>query len=504
MKADILFINPGNQKKVYQDLSREFTAIAPPAWISLLANFTRQKGHKTAIYDVNVEGWDDKTPGDLISKYNPELIVIMVYGHHPSASTQTMSAAGKIAKSIKIYNRDIPLAMGGTHPSALPEKTLREESVDYIIKGEGPYTIDGLISFIRGKCHVKDVKGLWFKDNGSINCTPLAPIIKNLDTELNGYAWDLLPNLNNYRAHNMHCFQDFKKSQKEDFSDVRTPYVTMNTSLGCPYSCHYCCINATFDKPGIRYWSLDKVLTWIDTLVNQYNIRNIRFDDELFILSPKRVEKFCDLVIERKYDLNIWVYGRIDTIEKPMLKKLKKAGINWICLGIESGNERIRNTVNKNIKTDIKEVVKMIQANDIYVLGNYMFGLPEDNLNTMEDTFQLAVDLNCEFVNFYTVMAYPGSRLYEWASHKEGHLPKAWAEFSQHGYETIPLPSHYLSSKEILKFRDDSFYKYYSNPKYLDMIEKRFHAAVKKHIEKMLEIKVERKILSEPSTNTSQ
>jgi len=495
MNTDILFINPSNQKKTYQDLSKEYTAIATPVWTCLLANNMRNNGYSVKIYDVNVEGWDEESASIILSKFNPKLIVIMVYGHQPSASTQTMPAAGRIAKDLKNANKSVPIAMGGNHPSALPEKTLTEEAVDFVIQGEGVYTIKGLINFIKGKTDIKNITGLWFKNDGIISFTTPSEIVKDLDKELSDYGWDLLPDINNYRAHNMHCFQDFEKSKKEDFSDIRTPYITMNTSLGCPYTCTYCCINAVFGKPGIRYWSLEKVMSWIDTAFNKYKVRNIRFDDELFILSPKRVERFCDILIERNYNLNIWVYGRVDTIQDNLLKKLKKAGVNWICLGIESGNSKVRESVNKKIKKEIFEVVKNIQSNDIYILGNYMFGLPEDTMQTMQETLQLAIDLNCEFANFYSVMPYPGSELYEWASAKEGFLPKNWEGFSQHGYETQPLPTNYIYAKDVLKFRDESFYKYHTNPKYLSMIQEKFGNKVKSHIEKMLTVKMKRRLL---------
>lgn len=494
MMTDILFIHPGDHKRTYQDLSKEFTAIATPTWTTLIANYTREKGYKTAIYDVNVEGWDDNDSKELVSKYNPGLIVMMVYGHNPSASTQTMPAAGRIAKEIKKYNRDIPLAMGGIHPSALPEKTLQEEYIDFVIVGEGPYTIEGLLGYIKGKEAIKNVKGLWFKDNGKISFNLPAPLIKDLDRELSGYAWDLLPDINNYRAHNMHCFQYFEDSKKDDFLDVRSPYVAINTSLGCPYSCHYCCINAIFGKPGIRNWSVNKVLSWFDILTNKYKIKNIRIDDELFILSPQRINQFCDAVIERGYDLNLWVYGRVDTIKEPLLKKLKKAGVNWICLGIESANAWVRDNVNKSFQNNVRDTVRMIQANGIYVLGNYMFGLPEDDLNTMQETFDLAVDLNCEFINFCSVMAYPGSKLYDWALNKGMVLPGSWEGFSQHGYNTLPLSTNHLSAEEVLRFRDDSFYKYFTNPGYLEMIRTKFGEKTIRHIEKMVNTKIKRGI----------
>ncbi len=494
MAVDVLFIHPGNQKKTYQDLSKEYTAIATPVWAALIADYLRNRDIDTAIFDVNIEGWDENDPQAIASSYDPDLIVLMVYGHNPSASTQTMPAAGRIARDIKKYNRDIPVAMGGIHPSALPEKTLQEEEIDFVIQGEGPYTVYDLINALKGKSDLKDARGLWYLKEGLPSFSTPAPNISNLDDELGSYAWDLLPSLTKYRAHNMHCFQDFYKSETEDFSDIRSPYVSMNTSLGCPYSCSYCCINAIFGKPRINYWSLDTVMTWMDTLYNEYGVKNVRFDDELFILSSERVEKFCNMIIDRGYDMNFWVYGRVDTIKDSLLKKMKKAGINWICLGIESGNENVREGVNKKIKKDIKEVVSEIQANGIYVLGNYMFGLPDDDLHTMEETLKLAMELNCEYANFYTVMAYPGSQLYNQAAKRPDCLPPNWGGYSQLSYETMPLPTKNTSAGEVLRFRDEAFYRYHTNPVYLSMIEEKFGAPVRRHIEKMLDVKIKRKL----------
>lgn len=495
VRSDVLFINPGNHRKNYQDLSKEYSAVATPVWTLLLADHTRRGGYSTAIYDVNVEGWDEETAREVLSAYNPELVVMMVYGHNPSASTQTMPAAGRIAGDIKRANPDVPIAFGGTHPSALPERTLSEEAADFVIQGEGHHTVDGLIESLKGKRDIKDVPGLWRRKGGGAEFTAPAPLATDLDNELGWYAWDMLPGLEKYRAHNMHCFQDFEKSKTSDFTDVRTPYVSMNTSLGCPFSCHYCCINAVFDKPGIRYWSLERVAEWMDILHNTHGVRNIRFDDELFILNPKRVERFCDMMIERDYDLNFWVYGRVDTVREGLLKKLKRAGVNWICLGIESGSEKVRNDVNKRISNDIREVVRKIQDHGIYVHGNYVFGLPEDDLETMQETLDLAIDLNCEIANFYSVMAYPGSKLYEWAE-SEGKLPEGgWECFSQLGYNTWPLPTKHISPAEVLNFRDEAFTRYHTNPRYLEMIRAKFGPRVEKHLTKMLEVKIRRRLL---------
>lgn len=498
LNTDILFINPGNQKKIYQNLSDEFSGIDAPVWILLIAEKIRQEGFSPAIYDANAYGWDNDTISELEKKYNPKLIVVLCYGNHPSASTQSMPAAIKTILELKKFNSDLLVAIGGTHPSALPEKTFEETGADYILANNGIYAALGLIKYLKGQNKISDIPDLYYKKKDNIKYTfKSEELKKDLDDELPGYAWDLLKDINAYRAHNWHCFQYFKDSKRPDFSDIRSPYVSIFSSLGCPYNCSYCCINAVYGKPGVKQWSIEKVVNWIDILVKKYKVKNIRFADELFVLSPARVEKFCDLIIERKYDLNIWVYARIDTIKPEMLFKMKKAGINWIALGIESADSRVRNDVGKKINVDIKSVVNIIKSNDINIIGNFMFGLPEDNMESMKKTYDFALELNCEFINFYTVMAYPGSKLYENFAEKKKLLPESWIGYSQHSYETKPLPSNYLAAKDILKFRDTVFDDYFKNEKYRTLILNKFGNSVLSHLDRMTKIKLKRKLIDE-------
>ncbi|HEY5997423.1 MAG TPA: cobalamin-dependent protein, partial [Candidatus Deferrimicrobiaceae bacterium] len=244
MAVDVLFIHPGNHSKSYQALAAEFTAIAPPAWALLLAGALRNRGIGTAIHDVNVEGWDDDILRSLLARHAPRMVAIIVQGHNPSASTQTMPAARRIALDLKRIEPDLPLAFGGTHPSALPSRTLDEEPVDYVLQGEGLYTLEGLVGHVKGTLDIESVRGLWYRKDGAATPTAPAPVIADLDAEMPRYEWDLLPPLAAYRAHNMHCFDEFRLSERADFSDVRSPYAVLHTSLGCPYACHYCCVHA--------------------------------------------------------------------------------------------------------------------------------------------------------------------------------------------------------------------------------------------------------------------
>lgn len=485
---DLVLVNPGDRRQIYQDLGNDYSAIEPPFWIAVIAAYLRNRGLIVHIIDANALNLSPKATASEISNLNPLLSAVIVYGSQPSASTQNMTMAGEICKSLKELT-DVPVAIGGLHPSALPARTLSEESVDFVIEGEGPYSLESLIYVLKSRVpDYSRVPGLWYFKESIIQNNLRAELIKDLDEGLPVAAWDLLP-MDKYKAHNWHCFDDIEN---------RMSYAAIYTSLGCPYHCVFCCINALFGKPGIRYRSPKLVINEIDLLVNKYGIKNIKVVDELFVLEERHYMKIVDLLIERQYGLNLWVYARIDTIKEDNLEKMKKAGINWIALGIESANSVVRDGSLKQMKTmDIRSVVRKIKDAGIRVMGNFIFGLPDDTLKTMEETLDLAKDLNCEFVNFYCAMAYPGSKLYKIALEQKWDLPRAWHAFSQHSYEASPLPTKYLSANEVLRFRDNAFHGYFENPHYLHMLSDKFGEKVRNYVDEMTKVRLRRRLLGQ-------
>jgi len=286
------------------------------------------------------------------------------------------------------------------------------------------------------------------------------------------------------------------------------PFASLYTSLGCPFRCSFCCINAPFGNNNLenwdygrnkfRFWDPEFIINEFEALQN-LGIRNVKIADEMFVLQQNHFMKLCNLIIERGYDFNFWAYARIDTVKEEYLETLKKAGVNWLALGIESGNATVRQDVTKGKFTDVKiqDLVRRIQDAGINVIGNYIFGLPEDNIETMRDTLEMAKSLNCEFANFYSTMAYPGSKLYLDALRENWDLPETYIGYSQHSYETTPLPTKHLSSAEVLEFRDGAFNEYYQHEPYLKSVEEKFGAETRVGLEKMTEIRLKRKLLGD-------
>jgi radical SAM superfamily enzyme YgiQ (UPF0313 family) len=423
---------------------------------------------------------------------------VVAYGHQPSASTQTMPAAGAICRAIKAQTPQQPVALVGGHVAALPERTLREEACDYVLCDEGLVSLAALTSVAGSPdaMSLRLVPGLGWRENGGVHVNRAAPLVSALDDEVPGMAWDLI-DVRRYRAHNWHAFG----------YDSRQPYASLYTTLGCPYHCTFCCIQAPFKggeasgglPAGVnsyRFWSPARVVDDLTELAERHGVRHVKIADEMFVLNRRHVLDICRLITERRLDLNIWAYARVDTVRPDMLDALKRAGINWLAFGIEAADERVQTDVGKRLRPEaIRDVIRRTQDAGIHVIGNYIFGLPEDDRQTMQATLDLAIELNCEFANFYTAMAYPGAPLYQQAQAHGWQLPASWSGYSQHAADTLPLPTKHLSATEVLAFRDEAFVRYYSNPDYLASVERTFGSATRADVAGMTTHRLRRDIL---------
>jgi radical SAM superfamily enzyme YgiQ (UPF0313 family) len=504
-RIDLALVNPGNRTQIYQGLGSHFAAVEPPVWVGLISSFIRKQGYTVSILDANAEQLTPDETALRIGELNPRLTAVVVYGHNPSASTQVMPSAGAICSAIKRSDPVHRILLLGGHVAALPERTLREEEVDFVCGGEGPMTVLDLLQALTSTSQpdFHKVRDVWFWEGDAVARTAPAPLVTDLNTEMLGQAWDLLP-MDRYRAHNWHCF---------DHITDRQPYAALYTTLGCPFRCTFCCIQAPFKRGeqalgnrestnSYRYWSPETVIAEIDFLVTRYGVRNIKFADEMFVLNRRHVLAICDRLIERRYDLNLWAYARVDTVGDGVAEKMRKAGFTWLAFGIEAASERVRADVEKGFdQKDIVHTLNAVRSAGISIVGNYIFGLPEDDAASMQDTLSMACELNAEYANFYCTMAYPGSQLYATAVKEGWPLPSTWSGYSQHSLDSLPLPTLHLTSSRVLQFRDAAFQLYYSRPEYLSMMRKRFGDATVAHIRDMTRRKLDRHV-SSSTTNT--
>ena len=490
-QLDLLLVNiGGTRKKVYQGLSDDFSAIEPPFWAALTAGYIRKNGYQVDILEANFLNLDIPETARAVCERNARLTAIVVYSQQANTCTPIMSGVSQLCREIKAINPDQPLILTGWHPSALPERTMREEACDLVAQGEGFLTLLGLMR----KHPYSEVPGLWWREDGEVRHNLKPKNIDDLTTHLSEVAWDLLPLASGrYRAFNWMTLHSL---------DTRNHYAGMFTSLGCPYRCSFCAIHATFQERRIRYWSPDWVMRQLDTLARQYGVKHINLIDELFVFRPDHYMPIAQALLEREYKLNFCAFARVDRVDamdEEELRVLKQAGFNWFKLGIESINQEVLQRAHKGKynRDIVRRVVKKIHDAGIDLCANFMFGLPGDTWDSMQDNLSFAMDLNCAFPSFFCAMAPPGSELYDEVLKKGIPLPDKWIGYAQQGYDFLPLPTEHLSAAEVLAFRDYAFDAYFKNPRFLRMIETKFGPAALAHVQKMTEVKLKRKLLGD-------
>ena len=509
-KIDCLFLVAKSSVKTYQKLSVTYSAIEPPTWALLLAQSTRDIGYKVSILDANAEDLSEQKILERVKDLQPKLICLVVYGQNVNAGTTNMSGATHVSKYLK-KNIKIPISIVGSHVQALPIETLeKEKSIDFVFTNEGVYALRNALKIGEySEKNLSKIKGIAYRGKNAIIMNDPEKVVPNdkMDTDLPGYAWDLLPYkskpLDLYRAPMWHAEYDFEK---------RTPYASLQTSLGCQFGCNFCMINilnrddneevgVASNYSGMRFWSTEFIIKEFDKLLDM-GVKTIRIVDEMFLLNPKYYIPLCEKLAKRNTDdsLRIWSYSRIDTVKRPeILKLVRQAGIKWLCLGIESGDKKVRLEVSKGRfeDVDVKEVIKKVHQAGIDVMANYIFGLPGDDERTIKKTFDLSLDLCTAGWNTYAAMALPGSLLYKNAKKNKTPLPTSYEGYSFHSYETLPLPTEKLKAKDILKMRDEAFIKYHTNRNFLSLIEKKFGLDAVNNILNITKIKLKRKIIED-------
>jgi radical SAM superfamily enzyme YgiQ (UPF0313 family) len=383
-------------------------------------------------------------------------------------------------------------------------------SVDIVFLNEGVYALHNLLrTNLRDDLH--KVAGIGFKkrDRAGTRFLMLNPpqsVVpqERMDEYLPGYAWDLLPYrerpLDLYRAHFWHAGFDHAR---------RTPFAAIYTSLGCNFGCDFCMINIVnrsdsgddvhaAHSRGMRFWSPGFIAGEIQKLAD-LGVRTLRISDEMFFLNRRYYEPLLADVAERDLGLSMWTYSRVDTVRPAALDLFKRAGVDWLALGIEAGNQMVRKEVSKGTfqEVNIREVCGTVRGAGIHVISNYIFGFPDDTLQTMQQTLDLALELNTEMANMYPCQALPGSPIHRRALREGWKLPDNYAGYAFLSYECEPLATKHVSAADVLGFRDRAWQTYFRNPAYLDLVQRSFGAPQRANVEQMAEVRLKRRLLGD-------
>lgn len=379
-----------------------------------------EQEHKVQILDAAGEGWmniqdlDDarcrvglsnEDIAHRIRQFSPDVVGINV----PFSGWSRM--AYEVASIVKNVDKSIITVLDGVHPSARPANCLENPNIDYVVVGEAENTWLELARSLEKGMNFeafKSICGIGFKNGGQEIITEPRPLIKDLDS-LPFPARHLLP-MGIY-------FEAVKNNPLR--GEVSKPWTVVNSSRGCPYKCIFC----TAHLVRGRVWrgrSPENVVQELVLLVEKYGIRQVDFHDDNMTLDRRRVERICDLMVERNLDVEWFLPNgvRADTLDEPLLRKMRKAGCRRIYVAPESGVQRI---VNKVIKKSldlkkVEETVVLCRKIGIKVACFFVIGLIGETKNDIEASIRFAYKLRRLGADkFYFSYAMPlyGTELYE-------------------------------------------------------------------------------------------
>lgn len=373
--------------------------------IEYISSFLKQAGHETELlFDI---GLDSKfgvfklkgISSDSI-KVNQKLIEhakifspdLMAF----SSETKMFPYVVRYAAAIKeVFN--IPVIVGGVHPTALPDYVLGDKNIDIICIGEGELAMVELANKLERGETITDIKNLWVKEGGKIYKNSLRPLLQDLDS---------LPFPDRNLFYKYGAFKN---------------HLMITGSRGCYYRCSYC-HNSLCHRlyKGLGDWvrkrSVDNFLSEIKLAIERYKTNAIEFVDENFTVDPKWTLEFCEKY-GKEIGLPFFCQISPNQVRQDLIQALKKAGCFVIFMGVESGNPYIREKIMQRYisNEEIVNAAKTIKDAGIWLQATAMFGSPSETPEMMWDTINLIREIKPDAMPSYTLSPFPGTALYDYA-----------------------------------------------------------------------------------------
>jgi anaerobic magnesium-protoporphyrin IX monomethyl ester cyclase len=432
---DILLINPPWYKSS-GNIWKSVSACLPPFGLALLASLARERGFVPSILDCNALQLGLDKIEEHLPASGPKFVGI-------SATTVLFDNALALAEIVKNKYPTVKIIMDGVHPTILPREVLSSKFVDFVIIGEGEYS---LLELLSQKNPLK-IKGIGFKENGKIIINSSREIIPDINI-FPFPAYDLLPMDKYYSAPGGY---------------KRKPSLGMITSRGCPGRCTFCKGNVLGEK--IRFRSAQKIIEEIIFLQNNYGIRDITFYDDTFTTNKQNVRDFCSLILKNKLDLTWCCFSRVDTVDQELLFEMKRAGCHQIMYGVESADKDILKNINKRITLEkVKDTIEATKKAGIDTRLAFMLGNPGETEETIKKTIKFAIFLNPDLVSFNITTPYPGTEMFAWADKNNFLLHKNWQKYDL-SKPVMELPT--ISSKKVLEYYKKAYRQFYLRPAYV-------------------------------------
>lgn len=417
---------------IYSDINVKGGAKSYHFGIGILSAILKQRGHETLLHYM-YDSFDLEGLLRKIEEFKPGLIAAT------SDSTQ-FKYIQRIFREIKPLN--IFTICGGPHVSLAPESLEETEGLSAICRGEGEGAIVELVKAIESGKDYRNIQNLYVKDNGRVIKNPRRPFIHDLDS---------LP----------FCDRDVFDYQSVIDSDYDRAVFMF--SRGCPYQCTYCsnyALRALQEGKYVRFRSVESSIAEIKSVLSRYSAKSLFLADDVFTLKKDFVKEFCERY-KKEIRLPFEVTTRVETASEDMFRWLKEAGCVRVAMGIESGNEWLReNVLNRKMKNEqIIMAFRLAREAGLKTKSYNIVGFPCETEDMFEDTVKLNANINPDSHVCYIFNPYPGTKLHEYCKEHNLFRDSRDEDFVSRTDTPLNLPA--FDRKKILRaYRNFSYNVY--------------------------------------------
>lgn len=436
-KGRVLLIYPPspviNREDRCQQPTKELLVIPPlpPTDLMYLASIAENCGFEAIIRDYSQGG---NFEADL-KEIQPNYLVANIATPTFKSDMMAVQLAKEIVPSICTIVKGAPFLTYNTN-------TIYENPfIDYVIMGEAELTLKDILDGVPDN----EILGICYRENFQPVKNDKRPFIDNLD---------ILP---------------FPARHLVDNSIYRRPdngkvQAVIKVARGCPFHCFFC-LATPVSGTKVRTRSPENIVAELKECVEKYNIKNFLFWSDIFNFNREWTLELCQKIIESGLKITWSSNTRADTMDDEMAKMMYKSGCRLVSIGVESGSQKMLDNIGKKITLDdIRNTVKILKKNKIKIYNYFVIGLPWETEETVEETIKFAIELDSNFISFYTATPLPGTKYFAYAMLNklvEGNL-----DFRSAYYEPV-VRSEHLSKERIFELHKQAVKRFYLRPKFI-------------------------------------
>lgn len=418
-----------------------------PMWMAYATGVLEKAAFNVRLIDAPASGIGINQILQEVQEFSPELIVL-------DTSTPSIYNDLAIGARLKEICPSAYILMVGTHVTALPEESLQlAPTIDAIARHEYDYTLKDLTTVLATGGNLSAVSGISFRQADKIIHNPPRPFITNLD-DLPFVSQVYKKHLDIRSYFNPNCLY---------------PMITLTTSRGCPCGCTFCVYPQTLMGHQARYRSPENVVAELEYILKEFpQVKGVFFEDDTLSINRKHCQELCNLILAKKLNLKWTANARAD-LDRDTMLLMKRAGCRSLCVGFESGSQYLLDAVKKKISIEqMYQFMSDAKQVEILIHGCFIGGLPGETNDTLKKTLELAKKLKPDTVQFFPLMAYPGTEIYQYYK-EQGRITTT--DFSQwltpDGLHNCVIRTPELSSKDLVSFCDQARKRFYLRPSYI-------------------------------------